>query len=221
MLYKLIQGQDVFELNPGLRAVEAYNKLTSQQMFFVLLVVDPSKDNPIKTLSGKERRERAAILAGYKYEADGKRLDKNARNIAYGKIPSVEEAIEEFKRNHYNSHTRSIEAVKRQITEIQEYLESDKKVPMIANGKIILDKKGEEKYVSDPKALKYAIEVGKQLPDLEKALQELESKDPVDKFVGQTMTAADLDDMSEVEGGEGMSMIDMYHLGKQQKQEEI
>lgn len=192
MLFRIRQDSDVFELNDGLNAVPAFTKLTDMQMKFVILVADPSRDNPIRTLAGKERRTRAAILAGYKLEPDGKRLARNGREVVYAKVEAVEEAIEEFKKNFYSEQDHNREALKKQIAETREFLESDKKVPIIANGKILLDKHGNEVYKIDHKALKEANDLGIKLPALEKALRELEASEP--KFEGNTPLATDFEE---------------------------
>lgn len=211
MLYKLKSGVDPKTLNPGLEAVEAFNKLTDQQLFFVLILCDPSKDNPIKTLTGRERRERAAILAGYKLEPNGKRLARNGRSLVYGEVRAVEEAIEEYKRNNYNQVHHSKEALRKQIVEIRDFLESDKRIPLLDKGKIILDKNGKEIYITDQKGLKLAVELGIQLPNLEEALKRLEDANPEDtKFEGTTFTSYDLEE-PPTEGDETLNVIELFH----------
>ena len=216
MLYLIRHSQDIFQDNPGLLAVEKYAKLTDKQMKFVLIFCDPSRDNPVKTLSGRERRERSAILAGYPLEADGKRLAKNARELVYAKVASVEEAIEEFKLNHYNERHHNREALKKQIAEIRDFLASDKRIPLIEKGKIVLNSKGEEVFITDQKALKLAVELGVKLPDLEKALEELESREPEDtKFEGATFSSADLpEDYFDEGGSQDLPTIEIYNLQK-------
>jgi hypothetical protein len=210
MLYKIRQAFDIFEDNPGLRAVEAYNKLTDRQMKVVLLVCDPSKDNPIKTLSGKERRERACVLAGYPLE-DGKRLAKNARDIVDGKVASIETAIEVFKKNHYNEREKNKEALRKQIAEIRDFLESDKKLPILGKNGPVLDSEGNMLTVVDQKGLKLAAELGERLPNLEEALEKLEALDPQDtKFEGTTFTSQDFSP-EILESEENLSTIDMAH----------
>lgn len=201
MIYKLIAGKDPFELNEGLRAIKAYTRLSPREMFFVLLVADPSKDNPVKTLTGKQRRERAAIIAEFLLEPDGKRLDKNGRNTVDGKIEKVEQAIEEFKRNHYNEHQRNKEALKKQIGEIRDFLESDKQ--------------------NDPKMLKLAVELGVKLPDLESALDKLEAMEPENnRFEGTTYTSADIPEEYFEEGGdESLNAIELFHRQNSKKEE--
>ena len=220
MLYKIRHSVDIFEDNPGLLSVEKYAKLTDKQMKFVLIFSDPSRDNPVKTLSGRERRERSAIIAGYPLESDGKRLAKNARDLVYGKVANVEEAIEEFKRNHYNEHHRNREALKKQVAEIREFLESDKRIPLIEKGKVVLDSKGEEIYVTDQKGLKLAMELGVKLPELEKALEELESREPEDtKLEGAVFTSADIPDDYFEGTGQDLPTIEIYNLQKLKQQD--
>lgn len=213
MLYKIVHDKDIFELNPGLRAVEAYSKLTDKQMKFVLLLCDPSKDSPIKTLTGRERRERAAILSGYKYEPDGKRLDRNARAVVDGKVESIELAVNEFKKNHYNQTQHNREALKKQIAEIREFLESDKRVPLLEKGKVVLDKSGKEIYTTDQKALKLAVELGVKLPELEEALSKLQEPEDL-KFEGEQIT---VDDIPEEDINYNISTLEKYIKAQQSK----
>jgi hypothetical protein len=213
VLYKLRAGEDPFLLNDGLRV--AYPKLHPQQMMFVILLCDPSRDNPVRTLSGKARRERAAIIAGYTLEADGKRLAKNGRDIVAGNVPAIEDAIEEFKKNHYNEREKNKQSLRNQITEIREFLDSDKKIPRIKNGKVAVNKEGQELFDIDHKALELSVKLGVKLPDLEEALSKLEALDPIEtKFEGTTYTASDLKD--EVAGDETLSLIDQLNLSSQQ-----
>lgn len=155
MYYKISYDKDIFEENPGLRAVEEYAKLSDKQMKFVILVCDPSHDNPVRTRIGKDRREKAAILAGYKMETDGKRLDRNARAVANGEVPSIEKAIAKFQELHFNEKQDLLESMESQISEIRDFLK---------------EKKG-----GDPKKLKAAIEFGTKLPELVEAKLKLES----------------------------------------------
>lgn len=219
MLYKVRYGVDVFEDNPGLRASEKFGKLTDMQMKTVILICDPSKDNPVKTLTGIDRRIRACVLAGYKMEADGKRLAKNARDICYGKVPSIEEAIEEFKKNHYNEREKNKEALRKHIAEVREFLTSDKRIPLTTKNGIVKNDEGEEVWIVDQKALKLASELGKELPSLEKALKELEDLDPQDnlKFEGATPTAADIPQEILEEGEEDLPTIELFHRLNQNK----
>lgn len=213
MTYKLIQGQDPFELNPGLRAVKEYDILEPRQMFFVLLVCDTARDSPIKTLSGKARRESAAKIAGYHLEADGKRLDKNGRDTVAGKKVTVEAAIEKFKELHYNTVQHSIEALRKQIAEIQDFLESDKRTPLTNRaGEIIKNDKGEDVWITSEKSLKFALEAAPKLPDLHEALARLEAQNNTEdtKFSGTSYTAYDLE-VDEDSNEEDLPAIERFH----------
>jgi len=211
MLFKVVHNLDVFELNPSLRAIEAFDKLTDKQMKFVILFCDPSKDNPIRTLTGKARRERACILSGYPMEADGKRLAKNARDIVSGSVGSIEHAIAEFRKNFYDEASLNRDALRRQIGELREFLNSDKRVPLInKKGELILNADGEQLYNTDYKALKAATELAQDLPKLEKALEEMEADMAKEnKAITAVPTVEDIpeEDLSE----DNIPSIELYH----------
>lgn len=153
MYYRLIAGQDIFELNPGLRAVPLFKDLTDMQMKYVCLVCDPSHDNPVKTLQGKERREQSARLAGYKIEVARNRLDKQGRDIVAGHNDSIENGIIEFKKLHYDDRIDLYETLVNQIGEIRDFMK---------------ERKG------DPKKLRQALDLGVKLPGLVEAKQKIE-----------------------------------------------
>lgn len=94
MLFKVIAGKDTFSLNPQLKAIEEFARLTDRQMTYVILATDYK--TPFKRLSQEERKFQAAVSAGYKLEADGKRLDNNGRNLVAGKVGSVVAAINKY-----------------------------------------------------------------------------------------------------------------------------
>lgn len=195
MIYKLIQGKDPFELNPGLRVIPEFDTLSPHQMFFVCLVADPSHDNPLRSLIGRPKRDQAAKIAGYKMESDGKRLDKNGRMAAMGQIKSIETAIEKFKELHHNPKQKSIDVIRKQIGEIRDFLESDKE--------------------GDVKKLKAAMEFGVKLPDLETALEKLQDEVIQDiKFEGQTFTGADLIPEEGMEDS-NVPAIELWHMNQE------
>lgn len=214
MIYKLRQNEDIFELNDGLMAVKEFSILDSRQMFFVCLVCDPSRDNPVGTLSGRQRREQAARIAGYRLEADGKRLDKNGRNAVTGKIPSIEVAIDKFKELHYNQRQRSIDSTKKQISEIQDFLESDKRSPLVNRaGEIVKNDQGQDVWVTNEKSLKFALEAAPQLPLLHDALDKLEAANRVEDttFEGVAFSSADLTFDSEGGDEDDIPAIEKFH----------
>jgi hypothetical protein len=197
MYYKLVAGEDIFELNPGLRAVPKFKELTDMQMKYICLMLDPSHDNPVRTLIGKQRREKSAILAGYKMEPDNKRLNKSGRDVVDGNVKSINEGIEEFKKLHYDEKREIVESFSNQIAEIRDFLNSDKE--------------------GDPKAIKQGLELGNSLPEL------LESKKKAEEILnvtvtqkpelGETFTVADLPD----EDNQELSLLDQVMQNKMNK----
>lgn len=95
MLFKVEKGKSVFELNPELKAVDAFADLTDRQMVYVILVADYK--TPFRKISLDDKKYHSALAAGFKLEKDGKRLDMNARNLISGKVPSVEAAIQYYR----------------------------------------------------------------------------------------------------------------------------
>lgn len=195
MYYKLVAGEDVFESNPGLKAVPGFNGLTDTQMKFVCLMCDPSQDNPIRTLQGRQKREKAALLAGYRMEPDGKRLDRNARDVADGKVRSIEEGINLFKSLHYDENIDTHESMVFQINEIRDYLKSKKN--------------------NSPVKMKQAIYLGAKLPELVEARQKIEKllniNTTIKPELGATFTAVDVTEDPDKPESSSMSLLDRFH----------
>lgn len=176
MLFKLIEGQDFFELNPEARAIKEFSERTSQQMWVVSLVAD--YESPLRQKSEKDRREIAVGIAGYKKEADGKRFDKNARNIIEGKVPTVELAIAKYRELQYDEDQEMLQAVNSQIQEAMSIMTMDKEEAcVVKNEKVAKDgSKSTEEYVDQVqrvKLVKEAINLGKGLAELKKTKQDL------------------------------------------------
>ena len=195
MYYRIVAGEDIFDLNPGLRAVPVFKDMTDLQMKFVCFVCDPSFDNPVRTLIGRTRRERSAELAGYKLETSQRRLEKNGRDVAGGNIPSVENAIAEFKRLHYDEKTDTYETLSNQIGEIQDFMKSRK--------------------AGDAKKLKQALDLGVKLPSLVEAKQKIEQLLSVETTIKPVFGNEKLPDIPVVEeeevGDQPQSILDKYH----------
>ena len=198
MYYKLVSGVDFFELNPGLLAVAGFKDLTDMQMKYICLVCDPSHDNPVRTLQGKTKKEKAVLLAGYKLEPDGKRLSKNARDIIDGKIKNIEDGLQTFKSLHYDEKTDTYESVTNQIGEIRDFLKLKKD--------------------NDPRKLKQAIQLGRDLPELIEAKQKLEHLlnivTTLKPELDSTYTIADVPEALELptptEGEDQQSILDQF-----------
>ena len=217
MLYKLIDGQDIYELNPELLAIPEF-KLTDRQMKFVCLVSD--RRSPLKSLPEKSRREKAALICGWKME--GNRLDKNARNLCDGKVESVERAIEKYREYQFDENQETLDTLVSQINEIKDFLKSDKSEHLLSNGKIVLDKNGDEIKVIDPKTLKLASDLGEKLPGLVEAKQKLETLLQISveqKPEITTFSSADIPGEYFEEGGDSLPSIELYHQSKQKQSE--
>lgn len=202
MLFRLKSGADPFELNPGAKAVAEFAELTDKQFFFVCLVADVDLDNPLNPLGGKDRRTKAASIAGYGME--GNRPDKNARNLISGNVKSVEKAIAKHIELQPDRDKRALMAVRRQIEETQEFLEKDKEKSALGDAKL------------HAHLLKEASKLSQELPELLKVEKELvksiKSKDTVNLGV-ETFTAADITEQDQKEmddSDEPMSTIDIY-----------
>lgn len=196
MYYRIVAGEDIFILNPGLRAVPVFKDMTDMQMKYICFVCDPSYDNPVRTLIGRARREQSAILAGYKLEASQKRLEKNGREIVSGHVASVENAIAVFKNLHYDEKTDTYETLSNQIGEIQDFMKTRK--------------------VGDPKKLKQALELGVKLPSLVEAKQKIEHllsvETTIKPVLGNEKVVIDIPVVEEEEvGDEPQSILDRYH----------
>lgn len=199
MYYKLIADQDVFELNPGLRAVAGFKDLTDMQMKYICLMCDPSHDNPIRTLQGKAKREKAVLLAGYRLETDGKRIARNGRDIVDGRVKSIEEGIQIFKSLHYDEKVDTYEALAVQIGEIRDFLKAKKD--------------------NDPRKLRQAISLGVELPGLVEAKLKIEQLlNVTTSFKPQLESAFTIDiaTTEEIEeSSEPQSILDQYMKTKQ------
>ena len=122
MLFKLHYEKSPFELNDGLKAIREFAALTDRQFTAVALYTD--YDSPIRKLPDLQRKEQAAIIAGYPME--GKRVDKNGRNFVDGKVGSMEKAIKKYKEIQYDRDRETLAGIDRQIHEIMEIVKEDK-----------------------------------------------------------------------------------------------
>ncbi len=220
MLYKINSEQDIFELNPGLRAIKEYNALTPRQMLFVCLVSDVDFDNPLRSLPEMERREKAAKVAGYPTDTDGKRLDKNGRNLVHGKVESVEAAIAEYRNLQFDEDKANLQAIENQIEEIRWMMNLKKEdAAKITKTKKNKETKEEETttYVDYDLAFNLAeksAKLGASLAKLVETKKELkakvQAKEPI-KFEVSTYTAGDIaQQYQEEETDSSLSTIDQF-----------
>ncbi len=93
MLFK-VTSKDLFEENPSLNSVPEFIGKSERMLKYIMLVYD--FESPYRKIPLEARKEKCVILAGYKYETDGKRLDKNARDIVSGNNTTVNNLIKVF-----------------------------------------------------------------------------------------------------------------------------
>jgi hypothetical protein len=119
MLFK-ISKKPLIEENPELKAIPEFADLSDRQLRYIFLVYDYK--TPLRQMPLEKRKEEAAKTVGYKYEADGKRLDRNARNLIAGKVVSVENAIIKFLNIQRDEDRESLMAIDSQITQIKDFI---------------------------------------------------------------------------------------------------
>jgi hypothetical protein len=200
MLVRVIHGQDIFELNPQLRAIPEFNAIDSpRQMSFVALVAD--YETPFKHKHGKERREAVAKELGYPLEKDGKRLDKNGREIAHGKIPKVEAAIAKYKELCFDEDKNMLEAYSRQIQTITSLMSAELSV--------------------DEKDLEKSMELAEKSGKLAKLLPEIKrSKNEVEKLIFNEPEKTEVSPSSDIEdSGVHLNALERYNLQNGNRQQ--
>ncbi len=158
MLFK-ITDKPLYEENPSLNAVPEFREKSERMLRYVFLVYD--FDSPYRKIPLEKRKEKCVILAGYKYESDGKRLDKNARDIISGNNVTVNTIINAFMGLQDNTEKAMLAALDEQL---YEWIE-------------LMKKKNKSIKESD-----LVLKISKELPGFMRRKQELE--DIVDGRVG-------------------------------------
>jgi hypothetical protein len=210
VIYKIRHNVSIFEDNPGLLAVEKFEKLEDRHMKFVCLVCDPSYDNPVRTLPERERREKAAILVGYPLE-DGKRLNRNGRDLVAGNKATVEAAIEEFRKLHFDDKQDTLETTRALIETNKQFIKD-----------INAEKdKTRKDYGKD---LEKANKFHKELPELIESYQKIEELLKVQynqkpDFGPQGVGLEIIQSVGEETGNEELSTIDQYMANLQKNKE--
>lgn len=81
MLFK-VTDRPLIEDNPGIVSVPEFRDVPDRILKYIFLVHD--FESPYRLIPSAKRKEKCVILAGFKMEPDGKRLDKNAREAIAG-----------------------------------------------------------------------------------------------------------------------------------------
>ena len=211
MLFKLHYEKSPFELNDGLKAIREFASLSDRQFTAVALYADYS--SPLRKLPEQQRREQAAIIAGWPME--GRRLDKNGRNFALGKVKSIETAISKYKEIQYDKDRETLAGIDRQIHEIMEIVKEDK---IKAATKISTSKDGQVTETIDHelryKLVEAATKMAKTLPDLYKSRKEMMDligdKENMPEL--PTFTSMDVTSEEDEETDENLSTVDQYMI---------
>lgn len=124
MLFKVTQ-RDIFEDNPELAYNEVFSSLASKDLKYVFLAYDYL--SPLRQMPIEQRKEKAAMDAGHAMEADGKRLNRRARDIVAGNKLKVQKAIEEFNTIQYDSDRELALSVASQIKQLQVFFSKEQK----------------------------------------------------------------------------------------------
>lgn len=124
MLFK-VNEKPLFEENPGLNSVPEFNGKSERMLRYVFLVYD--YDSPYRKIPLEQRKNKCVILAGYKLESDGKRLDKNARDIVSGNNPTTNQIIKAFMELQGNPEKEALAAYDAQIYEWKELMHKKNK----------------------------------------------------------------------------------------------
>jgi len=119
MLFKVHASKDTFELNPSLKAIEEFARLTDRQMTYVILATDYK--SPFRKLSPEERRIQAAISAGYKLEKETNRLDMNGRNVVDGKVGTIVAAVARYNAMQKDEDYETLLSISNLISQIRQF----------------------------------------------------------------------------------------------------
>lgn len=124
MLFK-VSEKPLFEENPGLNSVPDFVGKSERMLRYVFLVYD--YESPYRKMPIEYRKHKCVILAGYKLEPDGTRLDKNARDIVGGTNPTIAQLIRVFMELQGNPEKEVLAAYDAQIHEWKELMSKKNK----------------------------------------------------------------------------------------------
>jgi hypothetical protein len=214
MLFKLAVDKSPFVLNDGLKAIKEFVCLSDRQFTAVALCAD--YQSPLRKLPEKQKREQAAIIAGWPME--GKRLDKNGRNFVDGQVKSMEKAIQKYRAIDYDEDKEALEKLNKQIENniraiAENKSEASFKETVLKNGQVITTKDKKLEYELIDKANKFA----RELPDLHEAKKKLQ--DILNLREEANITTYTSVDLEGEETDKGLSALDQFMLKKEKKKD--
>jgi len=127
MLFKVIASKDIFELSPELKSIVEFERLTPRQMTYVALVADYK--SPFRKLPIEDKKLRAAATAGYQYEKDGKKPDKNMRSVMDDKVQNINAAIKKYNELQHDEDYETLMGVNKLIEDVREFNGKKDKTP--------------------------------------------------------------------------------------------
>ena len=113
-----ISSKDLRQENAWINDVETFKELTDRQLKYIYYGFD--YHSPLRSLPIKDRLRQAALMAGYKMEKDGSRLDANARALVEGKVKSVEQAIVKYNSMQFDEDRETYESVCTLLRQLRE-----------------------------------------------------------------------------------------------------
>ena len=123
MIFDVAQPELLRANNPSIDSIPAFVDLTNRQLTYIFLAFD--FNTPLRTINPKDRKQTAAILAGYKMQKDGKRGDKNMRMVVAGEVDPVERGIESFRAIQGDQDRDTLDAFDHQMEQFRVALRSD------------------------------------------------------------------------------------------------
>lgn len=168
--------------NPEFHAIPEFDKMNSKQMKYIALTYD--YETPLRKLRIKERKDRAAQIAGFKREKSRANVwEQGARDMINGKNKGVERAIEIYGSLQFNIERETLKAFDEQLSEYISIMNTKNKA-------------------DDPKLLDQSIKITKELPKF------IADRAELIKSLGLEANEVEEDSKQT----EGLSAIDRYNM---------
>ena len=126
MLFK-VTNKPLFQDNPELLSIEEFEECSEKQLRYVFLAYD--YDSPFRKLPLDQRKERAALTAGYHTATDKNRISAEGRNLISNGLPNVVRAIKYFNSIQFDIDKEMLNAYDSQVMEFIETLRKTGKNP--------------------------------------------------------------------------------------------
>jgi hypothetical protein len=136
MLFNVDLDKPVRETNPEIDTIREFKDIPDRSLKYVFLVYDYK--SPYRELPMQQRKEKVALMVGFKMETGRKMFDKNAREVLKEKNYAVERARKAFTELIYDQDRDTYQAIDDLINNTKDYIrktsniasEMDKKIKM-------------------------------------------------------------------------------------------